>query len=100
MDLAEAETEENKDRINIMQEHLKNVQQEQVYTQSRVRIVSPLYVYTRINLTPAVLVRKNKKKKPKKTKNDTVACCLVVVVPITQYKTHALTFCPFFIITT
>ena len=34
----EGAIEENTDRINIMEDHLKNVQQELVYTQSRVRI--------------------------------------------------------------
>ena len=32
----EGAIEENSDRINIMEEHLKNVQQELVYTQTRV----------------------------------------------------------------
>jgi hypothetical protein len=34
----EGAIEENTDRINIMEDHLKNVQQELVYTQSRVRV--------------------------------------------------------------
>jgi hypothetical protein len=32
----EAALDENSDRVNIMEDHLKNVQQELVYTQSRV----------------------------------------------------------------
>lgn len=38
----EGAIEENTDRINIMEDHLKNVQQELVYTQSRVRIPPPV----------------------------------------------------------
>jgi hypothetical protein len=37
LEKADAAHEENRDRINIMQEHLHNVQQELKYTQSRVR---------------------------------------------------------------
>lgn len=36
LEKADAAFEENRDRINIMQEHLHNVQQELKYTQSRV----------------------------------------------------------------
>eukprot|EP00854_Cymbomonas_tetramitiformis_P008918 gene8918-10568_t len=36
LEAVEAALEENRDRINIMEEHLRNVQQELVYTQSRV----------------------------------------------------------------
>jgi hypothetical protein len=46
LDAAEGDTEENKDRINIMHEHLKNVQQELVYTQSRVRSLSKKSCFT------------------------------------------------------
>jgi hypothetical protein len=37
LEKADTAHEENRDRINIMQEHLHNVQQELKYTQSRVR---------------------------------------------------------------
>lgn len=67
MDLVEAESEENKDRVNIMQEHLKNVQQEQVYTQSRVR----LFCHSLFFFNPLLPREKKIKTKNQKKRHNT-----------------------------
>ncbi len=46
LELVDQALEENNDRINVMHEHLRNVQQELTYTESR---VSPLTISRGIN---------------------------------------------------